>query len=122
AGGDTEVARAAAGWLRIAVWGAPGLLLAMAGNGWMRGVQDTRRPMHYVVAANALSAVLCPILVYPVGLGFAGSAIANVTAQTLGGALFVRALFAERVPLVPHPARLRRQLVVGRDLLIRGAA
>jgi len=122
AGGETDVAVAATGWLRIAAWGAPGLLLAMAGNGWMRGIQDTRRPLRYVVGANALSAVLCPVLVYPVGLGLTGSAIANVTAQTLGGLLFVRALLAERVPLAPHPARLRRQVVVGRDLLIRGAA
>ena len=122
AGGDTEVARSAALWLRIAVWGAPGILLAMAGNGWLRGVQDTRRPLRYVLVANAVSAVLCPILVYPAGLGLAGSAAANALAQTLGGVLFVRALVAERVPLAPHPARLRRQLVVSRDLLVRGAA
>lgn len=122
AGGESEVAAAAGGWLRIAAWGAPGLLLAMAGNGWMRGVQDTRRPLRYVVAANAVSAALCPLLVYPAGLGLAGSAVANVAAQTLGGLLFVRALLAERVPLAPHPARLRHQLVVSRDLLVRGAA
>jgi putative MATE family efflux protein len=122
AGGNLEVAGAAAQWLRIAACGAPGILLAMAGNGWMRGVQDTRRPVRYVLTANALSAVLCPVLVYPLGLGLVGSAIANVTAQTLGGALFVRALIAERVRLAPHPATLRRQLTVGRDLLVRGAA
>jgi putative MATE family efflux protein len=122
AGGDGEVARAAAGWLRIAALGAPGLLLVMAGHGWMRGVQDARRPMWYVLAANGFSAVLCPLLVYPAGLGLNGSAIANVVAQTLGGALFVRALTAERAPLTPHLATLRGQLVVNRDLVVRGAA
>jgi putative MATE family efflux protein len=122
AGGDGEVARAAAGWLRIASLGAPGLLLVMAGHGWMRGVQDARRPMWYVLGANAFSAVLCPLLVYPAGLGLNGSAIANVVAQTLGAGLFVRALVAERVPLAPHAATLRGQLVVNRDLLVRGAA
>jgi putative MATE family efflux protein len=122
AGGDGEVARAAASWLRIASLGAPGLLLVMAGHGWMRGVQDARRPMWYVLGANAFSAVLCPLLVYPASLGLNGSAIANVVAQTLGAGLFVRALVAERVPLAPHPATLRGQLVVNRDLLVRGAA
>jgi putative MATE family efflux protein len=122
AGGDGEVARAAASWLRIASLGAPGLLLVMAGHGWMRGVQDARRPMWYVLGANAFSALLCPLLVYPAGLGLNGSAIANVVAQTLGAGLFVRALAAERVPLAPHPATLRVQLVVNRDLLVRGAA
>jgi putative MATE family efflux protein len=120
--GDPDVAGAAAGWLRIAAWGAPGILLAMAGNGWMRGVQDTRRPLRYVLLANGVSAVVCPVLVYPAGLGLDGSAVANAVAQTLGGVLFVRAIIAERVPLAPHPARLRRQLVVSRDLLVRGAA
>lgn len=122
AGGNPEVADAAALWLRVAVLGAPGLMLATAGNGWMRGVQDTRRPVYYVLGANALSAVLCPLLVYPLGLGLVGSAVANVTAQTLGGALFVRALLAERAPLAPRPPVIRAQLVLGRDLLVRGAA
>ncbi|GAA1797639.1 MATE family efflux transporter Mmp [Luedemannella flava] len=119
---DPGVAEAAEGWLRIAVLGAPGILLAMAGNGWMRGVQDTARPMRYVLGANLISAALCPVLVYPLGLGLNGSAIANVVAQTLSGALFVRALLVAGVPLAPHPGTLRRQLVVGRDLLVRGAA
>src|SRR5205823_2393949 len=64
----------------------------------------------------------CPLLVYGAGLGLPGSAVANATAQTLSGALFVRALVAERVPLRPHPRLLRAQLVVGRDLVLRGAA
>ncbi|WP_173083679.1 MATE family efflux transporter [Phytohabitans rumicis] len=122
AGGDTDVAGAAADWLRIAALGAPGLLLAAAGNGWMRGVQDTRRPLYYVLGANVLSAVLCPLLVYPLGFGLTGSAVANVVAQTASGGLFAWALVAERVSLRPHPSVIGQQLVLGRDLLIRGAA
>jgi putative MATE family efflux protein len=122
AGGDPQIAAGAAQWLRIAALGAPGLLLATAGNGWLRGVQDTRRPLYYVLGANLVSAVLCPLLVYPAGLGLIGSAIANATAQTLSGALFVGALVSERVPLRPRPDVIRRQLVLGRDLLLRGAA
>ncbi|GAB3520239.1 MATE family efflux transporter [Phytohabitans suffuscus] len=121
-GGESEVAGAAAQWLRIAALGAPGLLLAAAGNGWMRGVQDTRRPLYYVLGANVLSAVLCPILVYPAGLGLPGSAVANVVAQSVAGALFARALVVERVSLRPRPAVIGQQLVLGRDLLIRGSA
>jgi MATE family, multidrug efflux pump len=120
--GSSGVAAAAAGWLRIAALGIPGLLLATAGNGWLRGVQDTRRPLRYVLGANLLSAVLCPGLVYGAGLGLPGSAVANAVAQTVSGALFVRALVAEGADLRPHPARIRSQLVVGRDLVLRGAA
>ncbi|GAB1693875.1 MATE family efflux transporter [Krasilnikovia sp. M28-CT-15] len=119
---DPTTAEAAAGWLRIAVLGAPGLLLAAAGNGWMRGVQDTRRPLLYVLGANLLSAVLCPLLVYPAGLGLTGSAIANVVAQSLSGALFLWAVIRERTALRPRLRIIAEQLVAGRDLLIRGAA
>lgn len=122
AGGDAEVADAATTWLRVAALGAPGLLLATAGNGWMRGVQDMRRPLYYVLSASLLSAVLCPLLVYPAGLGLVGSAIANAVAQTLSGLLFLRALMREGAPLRPDLAVLRGQLVMGRDLLLRGAA
>src|SRR5690242_17705976 len=110
--GSSDAAAAAAGWLRIAALGVPGLLLATAGNGWLRGVQDTRRPMRYLLGANLLSAVLVPLLVYGAGLGLTGSAIANALAQTGSGGLFVRALLAERVPLAPHAGLIRAQLVV----------
>jgi putative MATE family efflux protein len=119
---DPATADAAAGWLRIAACGAPGLLLAAAGNGWMRGVQDTRRPLIFVLGANVLSAILCPVLVYPLGWGLTGSAVANVTAQTVSGVLFLFALVRETTALRPLPSIIIRQLVLGRDLLIRGAA
>ncbi|MBO4207909.1 MATE family efflux transporter [Micromonospora echinofusca] len=122
AGPGTEVADAAAQWLRIAALGAPGLLLAAAGNGWLRGVQDTRRPLLFVLGPNLLSALLCPLLVYPAGLGLVGSAVANAIAQTISGLLFVGALISERVPLRPVPGLIVAQLVLSRDLLIRGVA
>ncbi|MFI1989286.1 MATE family efflux transporter [Actinoplanes sp. NPDC020271] len=120
--GNPQTADAAAGWLRIAALGGPGLLLAAAGNGWMRGVQDTRRPLFIVLGANVLSAALCPLLVFPAGLGLTGSAIANVTAQTVGGGLFLLALVRETRQLRPVPSVILGQVVLGRDLLIRGAA
>ncbi|HEU0239202.1 MAG TPA: MATE family efflux transporter [Micromonosporaceae bacterium] len=121
-GSNPDVTHGAIVWLRIAALGAPGLLLATAGNGWMRGVQDTRRPLYYVLGANLFSAALSPVLVYGAGLGLAGSAVANVAAQTTVGVLFVTALLRERVPLMPHAGLLRAQLSGGRDLLIRGSA
>jgi putative MATE family efflux protein len=125
-GGGGAVADAATGWLRIAVWGAPGILVALAGHGWMRGVQDTRRPIVVVLAGNGLSAIACPVLVYGAGpvpaLGLEGSAWANVGAQAVVGALFVGALVRERVALRPRVADMRAQFGLGRDLLLRSAA
>lgn len=120
--GEGEVAAAAVSWLRIALFGAPFILVTMAGNGWMRGVQDTARPLRYVLLGNGLSAVLCPALVYGAGWGLEGSAVANVIAQVVSACLFFRALFVEHVPLRPVPALMRAQLSLGRDLVLRSVA
>ncbi|GAA0519532.1 MATE family efflux transporter [Saccharopolyspora thermophila] len=120
--GPGPIADAAATWLRIALCGAPMVLVTMAGNGWMRGVQDTARPLRYVLVGNVVSAVLCPVLVHPLGWGLEGSAVANLVGQTIAAALFVRALVVERAPLKPEPARMRAQLGLGRDLVLRTLA
>ncbi|MBB2990104.1 putative MATE family efflux protein [Mycolicibacterium iranicum] len=124
AGGD--IAAAALPWVRIASLAVPAILVAAAGNGWMRGVQDTVRPLRYVVLGFALSAVLCPLLVYgwwgAPRLGLPGSAVANVVGQWLAAALFCRALIVEKVPLRLRPAVLRAQVVMGRDLILRTMA
>jgi putative MATE family efflux protein len=133
-GDGGAVAAAAESWLRVALFGAPLVLVTLAGNGWMRGVQDTARPLRYVLAGNALSAVLCAPLVHGLGaftgLGLVGSAAANLLGQTVGAGLFLLALHRERavapagepVSLRPVPALLRAQLSMGRDLLVRSLA
>jgi MATE family, multidrug efflux pump len=121
AGGDGPVAAAGESWLRVASLGAPLLLVSLAGNGWLRGVQELRRPMRYVLVGSTASLVLCPLLVHPAGLGLVGSAVANVAGQALTAALFVRAVLREDVAWRPRLAALRAQLVIGRDLLLRAA-
>jgi putative MATE family efflux protein len=121
AGGEGPVAAAGEGWLRVASLGAPLLLVSLAGNGWLRGVQELRRPMRYVLAGSLASLVLRPLLVHPAGLGLVGSAVANVAGQALTAALFVRSLLREGVAWRPRFAALRAQLVIGRDLLLRAA-
>jgi putative MATE family efflux protein len=124
--GGGDIAYAALPWVRIAIVGVPAILVSAAGNGWMRGVQDTARPLRYVVAGFAVSAVLCPLLVYGwLGmprLELAGSAIANLVGQWVAAVLFVRSLLAEQVPLRIQPAVLRAQVVMGRDLVLRTMA
>jgi putative MATE family efflux protein len=121
AGGAGPVAEAGEQWLRVASLGAPLLLISLAGNGWLRGVQELRRPMRFVLAGSLVSLVLCPLLVHPVGLGLVGSAIANVVGQAISASLFVGALAREGVAWRPRGAALRAQLVIGRDLLLRAA-
>ncbi len=125
-GGSHDIAAQAQSWLRIALFGAPLILVTIAGNGWMRGVQNTIRPFGYVLVGLFISAVLCPFLVH--GLAFApqmglrGSAVANVAGQAAAALLFGYALVRERVDLRPRPAVMRAQLVLGRDLIARSLA
>ena len=120
--GSDEIASAAVSWLRIALFGAPLILVTMAGNGWMRGVQDAVRPLRYVLLGNGISAVACPVLVYAAGWGLEGSAVANVVAQVVSASLFIKALITEKVPLKPQPPVMRAQLGLGRDLVLRSLA
>lgn len=120
--GDDTIAGESVAWLRIALFGAPMILVTMAGNGWMRGVQDTARPLRYILAGNGISAVLCPLLVYGAGWGLEGSAVANVVAQLISAGLFLRALTSEGVALRPRPEVIRAQLILGRDLVLRSLA
>ncbi len=122
AGGTGATRHAAESWFRVAVIGLPGVLLVLAGNGWMRGVQRTREPVRIVLGANALSAVASPVLVYPLGMGLVGSALANVAAQCFGGVLFLRAARSAAGTLRPDWTIMRAQLLVGRDLVLRSAA
>lgn len=120
--GSGPVRGGAQSWFRVALLGLPAILVVLAGNGWMRGVQETRRPVWIVGLANAVSAAASPVLVYPLGLGLRGSAVANVGGQVIGAGLFLRAVRAERRPWRQDWLRVRAQLVVGRDLVLRSIA
>ncbi|HEY2877626.1 MATE family efflux transporter [Nocardioides sp.] len=121
-GSSTELQAPAEQWFRIALCGMPMVLLVLAGNGWMRGVQLTRAPVVIVLVANGLSALASPLLVYPLGLGLVGSAWANLGAQVVAAGLFLRALHRETAGRRPDLGVMRAQLVLGRDLIVRAAA
>lgn len=87
-GGEGEVAAAAARYLRISAIGLPCALLALAGQGWLRGVGDLRSPQIVVVIASAANVVLEVFLVYGLDLGLDGSAAGTVIAQLGMGAAF----------------------------------
>jgi putative MATE family efflux protein len=122
AGGATPAQQQALVWLRIAALGAPFVLVTAAGQGWMRGFQDTRTPFAVLGVSNLASICLSLVLVQGMGLGIEGSAIANVIAQVASGAAFVILLVRRGAPLSPSIARIRGQLRAARDLALRTAA
>jgi len=81
-GGHGVVAREAVTYLRISAIGLVPLLISLAGNGHLTGLEDTKRPFVIALVANAVNVVLEITLVYGAGLGIAGSAWATVGAQS----------------------------------------
>ena len=121
-GGDAGVQQQALTWLRVAALGLPFVCVALAGQGWLRGVQDTVTPFAVVLTANAVSAALSAVLVYGAHLGIRGSAIANALAQSASAVIFAAALARRGAHLRPSPRRMAVQLAAARDLGTRTLA
>jgi putative MATE family efflux protein len=121
-GGDMAVREQAITWLRVAALGLPFVCVALAGQGWLRGLQDTVTPFVVVVVANAVSAALSAVLVYGAHLGIRGSAIANALAQSGSALIFAAALARRGARLRPAPRRMAVQLIAARDLGARTLA
>lgn len=118
---DYETSVRAAGWLRVSAFAIPLTLVIMAGNGWMRGVQNTRLPFVLTLCGLVPGAIALPILVNRFGL--VGSAWANLIGMGITAVLFVVCLVHEHGKYgggwAPRWAVIREQLVLGRDLIVR---
>jgi putative MATE family efflux protein len=119
-GGDGEVADMATQYLRIASIGVPMALVALAGQGWLRGMSDLRTPLVIVVVANAVNVVLELLFVYGLDWGLNGSAWGTVIAQLGMGCAFAVVLL--RVFSWPDLARIRSLVSIGAQLVVRTAA
>ena len=106
-GGDGDVADMAVGYLRIASLGVPMALVALAGQGWLRGMGDLRTPLVIVVAANVVNVALELLFVYGFDWGLDGSAWGTVLAQLGMGAAFAIVLLRvfARAAISPASAR-----------------
>ena len=75
------MAQLATQWLRVTSFAIPLVLIDMAGNGWLRGIQNTRLPLIFTLSGLVPGAILIPVLV--LRLGIVGSAWATLVATIL---------------------------------------
>ena len=121
-GGHGHAARLAERYLRLSAPGVVFALVALAGQGYLRGIGQLRRPLVILVAANAANVVLELVLVYVLDMGLDGSALGTVAAQAGMGVAFTAALLRAGGPGVsraPRAADLRALARMGGDLLVR---
>ena len=122
-GGDGRVGDLAVDYLRIGSLGLPFALIALAGQGYLRGVSDLRTPLVIVVVANAANVVLNVVFIYGLDWGLSGSAAATVVAQAGMGAAFVRALLAAPADSRrPSLERMRPLARIGTEIFVRTTA
>jgi MATE family multidrug resistance protein len=123
-GASSEVAREAAGYLRIRALAAPAVLIITLGHGAFRGHQDTRTPFFVTLGFNLVNLILDPLLIFGAGWDLNGAAIATLAAQWVGAIWFL-VLIRRRLGLQfggIEPRELFGLLRVGRDVVIRTAA
>ena len=122
-GASENVAPYALTYLRISLLGAPLLLVALAGTGYLRGLQDTRTPLYIALGANGLNLALELLFVYALDLGIAGSAWGTVVAQLSAAVAYVLILNrnVRRAGASRRPERrqLRAAAVIGAQLTVR---
>ncbi|HEV7526844.1 MAG TPA: MATE family efflux transporter [Acidimicrobiia bacterium] len=122
-GASAHVAPYARTYLRISLLGSPFVLVALAGTGYLRGLQDTRTPLVIALAANALNIALEVVLVYGVHLGIAGSAWGTVIAQIAAAfaylAIVRRNVRRSNASARPDVTQLRAAGAVGAYLIVR---
>jgi MATE family, multidrug efflux pump len=110
-------------YLRIAALGLPAALVALGGQGYLRGVSNLRRPLEVVVAANVVNVVLELAFVYGLHWGIAGSAAGTAIAQAGMGAAFARDLLRPRAgSRRPSLREMSPMVRVGRQIFVRTAA
>jgi putative MATE family efflux protein len=122
-GGEGHTGELAVLYLRIGSLGLPSALIALAGQGFLRGVSDLRKPLVIVVVANGANVVLNLLFIYGFGWGLAGSAWATVVAQLGMGLAFARELL--RAPADsrrPSLARMRPLARIGGEIFVRTSA
>jgi putative MATE family efflux protein len=110
-------------YLRIAAVGLPAALVALAGQGYLRGVSNFRRPLEIVVTANVVNIVLELLFVYGFHWGIAGSAAGTAIAQAGMGVAFVVELLRPRAESRrPSLREMRPMLRTGRQIFVRTTA
>jgi putative MATE family efflux protein len=110
-------------YFRIAAIGLLPALVALAGQGYLRGVSNLRRPLEIVVVANVVNAVLEVLFIYGFHWGIAGSAAGTAIAQTgMGLAFVVELLRPHAGSKRPSLKAMRPMLRVGRQIFVRTAA
>ena len=110
-------------YLRIASIGQPAMLLVLASTGVLRGLQDIRTTLVVAATGAGMNVVLNLVLVYPAGMGIAGSATGTVLTQYGMAAAYAvvvyKAARKHGAPLKPDREGIKQAATASIPLLVR---
>ena len=121
--GSPEVAAEATKWMRVTCLSITPALIIMAGNGWLRGLSNTRLPLVFTLLGVVPMVITVPLAVHRWGV--VGSAIANVLGEVIIASGFLWALMrfwrvqGDDRSMSPRWTIIKPQLLMGRDLIAR---
>lgn len=125
-GGRGETLANAETYLEISLAGLPAMLLMLAGVGYLRGTQDTVRPLIVALVTAAMNLVIELVLVFGFDLGIGASALSTVIVQWVGATMYVRwtaaAVNRHGVTLLPDTSVIAGLARAGVDLFVRTAS
>tara|TARA_B100000686_G_scaffold351599_1_gene450841 strand:- start:1438 stop:2754 length:1317 start_codon:yes stop_codon:yes gene_type:complete len=122
-GADGELLIQARIYLRVSMYGAPAMLIMMAGVGYLRGLKDTVRPLWIAVGTALLNLILEIILIYGFSMKIGSSAAATVIAQWVGALIYLnligQTIRPYHIPIIPNFRVIGQLLKVSWELFIR---
>ena len=92
-------------------------VISLVGFSTFRGVLDTVTPVKISLFANLFNAILDPILIFTLGWGVTGAAVATLVAELLSAMIYLRLLWKRKF-LLPRLSFVPQQL----QTLLRGGA
>ena len=118
-------------YFRVAVIGAPGVLVSYVVSGWLLGMQRPKPIMWIALITNLLNIVLSLLFVYCLGLGIVGVALGTAASQIIGAAIgmFIAvkvlrsAVSFDKRKIIRkelfNPVRLKSMFSINRDIFLR---
>jgi putative MATE family efflux protein len=104
----------------------PAMLMGLAGVGYLRGLQDTKRPFIVAIVTALLNLVLELVLIYGFDYGIGASAFSTVIAHWVSAGIFcwwiANAVAKHGVSLLPDRRTISKLAGAGVDLLLRTTA
>lgn len=113
-------------YLRVSALGLPSMLVVLAATGLLRGLARIRVTVVIAASGAVVNAALNYLLVYPAGLGIAGSALGTALTQTLMAGFYLESVYRTAhlhgVSLRPRLHGIRESLKPHAYLLIRAVS